>query len=96
MAQAHTLIQAFLALVRERRGDDLDAWMAEATHSSIAELAHFARGLQNDLRAIKAGLTPARSNGVTAGQSHRLKLVKRQGDGRVGFARLRPRVLQAA
>ena len=28
IARAHTLIQAFLATVRERRGDDLQAWMA--------------------------------------------------------------------
>jgi transposase len=46
--------------------------------------------------AITAGLTWAWSNGVTAGQIHRLKLVKRQGYGRAGFALLRRRVLQAA
>jgi transposase len=36
------------------------------------------------------------TNGVTEGQIHRLKLVKRQGYGRAGFALLRQRVLQAA
>ena len=66
--------------------------MAEATHSGIAELARFARGLQDDLTAIKAGLTLEWSNGVTEGQVHRLKLVKRQGYGRAGFALLRQRV----
>jgi transposase len=96
IAQAHALIQAFLAMVRERRGDELEAWMAEATHSGIAELARFARGLQDDLVAITAGLTLEWSNGVTEGHIHRLKLVKRQGYGRAGFALLRQRVLQAA
>ena len=31
VARAYALSQAFLAIVRERRGDDLEAWMAEAT-----------------------------------------------------------------
>ena len=53
-------------------------------------------GLQDDLAAITAGLTLTWSNGVTAGHFHRLKLVKRQGYGRAGFALLRQRVRQAA
>ena len=96
IAQAYQLSQGFLTLVRERRGADLEAWMAEAMHSGIAELARFARGLQEDLVAIKTGLTLEWSNGVTEGQIHRLKLVKRQGYGRAGFALLRQRVLHAA
>jgi transposase len=96
VAQAYALSQAFLAIVRERRGDDLEAWMAEAMHSGIDELARFARGLQDDLSAITAGLTLEWNNGVTEGQIHRLKLVKRQGYGRAGFALLRQRLLLAA
>ena len=83
-------------MVRERRGDDLEAWMAEATDSGIPELARFVRGLQDELTAIKAGLTLEWSNGVTEGHVHRLKLVERQGYGRAGFALLRQLVLQAA
>ena len=96
IARAQGLIQRFLALVRERRGDELEAWMTEAIESGIAELARFARGLQEDLAAVKAGLTLEWSNGVTEGQIHRLKLVKRQGYGRAGFALLWQRVLHAA
>jgi transposase len=96
IARAHALSQAFLAIARERRGHDLEAWIAEATYSGIDELARFARGLQEDLGAVTAGLTLAWSNGVTEGQIHRLKLVKRQGYGRAGFALLRQRVLHAA
>jgi transposase len=95
-AWAYALSQDFLAMVRERRGDDLAAWMAEATQSGSEELTRFARGLQADLAAITAGLTLAWSNGVTEGQMHRLKLVKRQGYRRAGFALIRQRVLQAA
>ena len=96
MARANQLIQAFLAIARERRGQDLEAWMAEAATSGIDVLARFARGLEDDVAAITAGLTLEWSNGITEGQIHRLKLVKRQGYGRAGFALLRQRVLHAA
>jgi hypothetical protein len=55
-----------------------------------------ARGLQDDFVAIKAGLTLEWSNGVTEGEIHRLKRVKRQSYGRAGFALFRQRVLLAA
>jgi transposase len=55
-------------------------------HSGIEALARFVRGLQDDLPAVTAGLTVEWSNGVTEGQIHRLKLVKRQGYGRAAFA----------
>jgi transposase len=55
--RAHGLSQAFLAIVRERRGADLEAWIAETIPSDIEELARFARGLQEDLTAVTAGLT---------------------------------------
>jgi transposase len=96
MARANALIQAFLTMVRERRGYDVGTWMAEAIDRGIAELARFARGLQEDVAAVTAGLTSQWSTGVTDGQIHRLKLLKRQGDGRAGFALFRQRVLHAA
>jgi transposase len=71
IAWAHGLTQAFLAMVRERRGRDLEAWITEATHSGIDELARFARGLQDDLAAVTAGLTLAWSNGPESSGSQR-------------------------
>ena len=35
IARAYALSQAFLALMRERRGNELQAWRAEATRSGI-------------------------------------------------------------
>jgi transposase len=96
VARADALSQAFLALVRERWGNDLEAWITAAIDSGIDALARFARGLREDLAAVTVGLTLNWSNGVTEGHIHRLKLVKRQGYGRAGFAFLRQRVLQAA
>jgi transposase len=96
IARAYGLSQAFLAMVRERRGTDLEAWIAEAMHSEIEVLARFARGLREDLTAVTAGLTLPWSNGPVEGQITRLKLLKRQGYGRAGFPLLRQRVMPAA
>lgn len=93
IAQAYTLSQAFLALVRERRGEALTAWITEAATSGIAALARFATGLQEDLAAITAGLTLPWSNGPVEGQVNRLKLLKREGYGRAGVRLLRQRLM---
>jgi transposase len=94
MAQLYELAVAFLTLVRERRGEDLEAWRTQATQSGIEPLARFAQGMQDDLAAIQAGLTLPWSNGVTEGQVNRLKLLKRQGYGRANVALLRQRMVQ--
>jgi transposase len=96
ITRVYRLTHAFLAIVRERRGRDLEAWITAATGSGIDALARFAQGLQEDLAAVKAGLTLPWSNGPVEGQITRLKLLKRQSYGRAGFALLRQRVLQAA
>jgi len=96
ITQAYTLSQAFLALVRERRGDALEVWITEAAASGIEALARFAQGLREDRAAITAGLTLPWSNGPVEGHVNRLKLLKRQGYGRAGFALLRRRVLLPA
>jgi transposase len=96
ITRAYRLTHAFLAIVRERRGRYLEAWITAATDSGIGALAHFARGLQEDLAAVTAGLTLSWSNGPVEGQITRLKLLKRQGYGRASSAFLRQRVLQAA
>ena len=95
IAQAYTLSQAFLTLVRGRRGADLAAWITEVSASGIAALARFAQGLQEDLTAITAGLTLPWSNGPVEGQVNRLKLLKRQSYGRAGVGLLRQRLMQA-
>lgn len=83
-----------MALVRERRGADLAAWITAASSSGIAALVRFAQGLQEDLVAIQAGLTLAWSNGVVEGHVNRLKLLKRQGYGRAGVGLVRQRMMQ--
>ena len=83
-------------MLRQLRGEQLDAWMEAAEGSDVVELQRFARSLRKDEAAVRAGLTLQWSQGQTEGQVHRLKLVKRQGYGRAGFELLRSRVLHAA
>jgi transposase len=80
-------------MLRQREGDRLPAWLEAAAASGIADLARFARKIRADVAAVQAGLTLRHSNGQTEGQVGRLKLVKRQGDGRAKIDLLRSRVL---
>ncbi|MGW6832112.1 hypothetical protein ACWGCI_01600 [Streptomyces sp. NPDC054949] len=52
-----------------------------------------AAGIDRDRDAVIAGLTLPWSSGVVEGQVNRIKMLKRQMFGRVGFALLRERVL---
>ena len=90
------LSQAFLAMVWECRGNDLEAWIMATTDRGIHALARFARGLQEGLAAVTTGITLGWSNGPVEGQITRLKLLKRQGYGRAGVPLLRQRLSQAA
>jgi transposase len=95
LAHAYTLTPAFLALVRGRRGEAREAWIAQATQSGIDALVRFARGLQEALAAVTAGLTLPWSQGLVEGQITRLQWLTRQSDGRAGVALRRQRLLQA-
>ena len=93
---ARELALWFLALVRERRAGELEAWIAAVEKSGLSDLKNFAKGLLRDQEAVVAGLSLEWSNGQTEGQVNRLKLIKRQMYGRAGFPLLRARVLAAA
>ncbi len=93
---AQTLTVEFFRIVRERRADALDAWIATAAESQIAEFSGFSAGLSRDRAAVHAGLSLSWSNGQTEGQVNRLKFLKRQMYGRASFDLLRARVLYQA
>ena len=93
LALARDLALRFAAIVRERKADELDRWLADAANS---ELHSFADGLRQDEAAVRAALQLPWSNGQTEGQITRPKLTKRQMFGRARHDPLRARVLQAA
>lgn len=82
-------------MLRTRMGEGLDAWLTRALASQIPEFGSFVQGIERDKAAVKAGLTLPTSNGLVEGKVNKLKLIKRMGYGRAGFALLRQRVLHA-
>jgi transposase len=93
LARVYALSQGFVRLVRDRAGQDLEAWLAQAQASAIRDLQNFATGIGKDQAASALGLTQRWSNGPVEGQVNRLKCLKRQMYGRAKFDLLRRRVL---
>jgi transposase len=95
LASARQLSQHFLRLVRERRGRELEEWIAAVLTTGPPELRGFSRNLQHDWNAVRAGLTERWSSGPVEGNVNKLKVAKRQMYGRARFDLLRKRVLLA-
>jgi len=93
---AYRLAQAFMQMIRERTGQQLDSWLLDVETSHLPELESFARGIQQDKTAVLAGLTLPWSNGPLEGHVNRLKLIKRSMYGRAKLQLLKQRVLCAA
>lgn len=90
------LAQEFTDLVRQRQPEQFDIWLKQAENSDIAPFVRFARSLQEDYDAVKAGVTLSVSNGQVEGQVNRLKMIKRQMYGRAGIGLLSRRFLLAS
>jgi len=90
---AYRLAHAFLQMMREHTGHQLDVWLSEAEASHLPEFQSFAKGIQQDKAAVLAGLTLPWSNGPLEGHVNRLKLLKRSMYGRAKLPLLRARVL---
>jgi transposase len=89
----YTLFQDFVQMLRHRRGEELDQWLASAFHSGIPELRSFVHKLSQDQAAIQAGLVLKWNNGMVEGHVNRVKFLKRSMYGRANFDLLRLRIL---
>jgi len=94
--QTYELTQQFMSMLRQRRGQEFEAWLSAVEASQIPELRRFAQGLLKDKSAVIAGLTLSYSNGPVEAQVQKLKLVKRSMYGRAKLPLLRQRLLYAA
>jgi transposase len=92
---AQELARGFFRIVRERKANELRAWLMAALKSQLPEFVKFANGIMQDLQAVKAALTYEWSQGQVEGQVNRLKFLKRQMYGRAKLDLLRARVLHA-
>jgi transposase len=95
VAKGYDLLQRFRQTLRDRAVDALRAWIADARASDLRPFQAFANGLPADWSAVEAAYTTPWSNGPTEGEVNRIKLVKRQGFGRMKLDLLRSRVLAA-
>ncbi len=95
-ALLHQLAQAFVHLLHEHTDAGLTEWFKKVQRSKIPELISFAKGLQRDEAAVRAGLSLKWSQGPVEGAINKLKLIKRSMYGRAKFDLLRIRVLCAA
>jgi transposase len=93
MAPTYRQVQAFCRMIRERRGDEWDAWVTEVQQTGVQEVRGFVQGLLKDDAAVRAGLALVWSHGPTEGFIQRLKLLKRQAYGRAGVDFWRHRIL---
>lgn len=92
LVEARMLVEKFQVILRKKRVDDLDPWIAAASTGLIAS---FASGITNDKAAVRAAITEPWSNGQTEGQITKLKLVKRQMYGRAKIDLLQARLIGA-
>ena len=95
VAEAMDLAQDFTALVRQRQPARLDPWLTRATASPLEAFQRFARGLQEDYKAVKAGVTLPWSTSPVEGHINRLKMLKRHMFGRAHLDLLSRRFLRA-
>jgi transposase len=94
MATAHALVQDFMRMVRARA--DLDRWRAAAAARGVADWVSCVKGVRRDVEAVAAAFTAPHSHGQVDGQGLRVKLLKRQTNGRATCNLLRRRVLYHA
>jgi transposase len=90
---ARDLVDRFHAMIRNRKPEELDPWIAAAKESGLSS---FATGIASDRDAVRAALMQPWSNGQTEGQITRLKLVKRQMYGRAKLDLLEARLIGGA
>jgi transposase len=90
---AFQLVDAFLQMVRERTGEQLEEWLGKVKASHLQAFQTFVTGVQKDKDAVIAGLTLPWSNGPLEGNVNRLKLIKKSMYGRAEFDLLKVRVL---
>jgi transposase len=91
--QTYALAQGFQKMVRQRQADQLETWLTQAKSSSVAGMRNFALGLERDQEAVHMALSSPWSNGQTEGQVSRLKLLKRQMQGRAKLDLLKQRMV---
>ena len=92
LIEARSLMDQFHAMMRTRKPEKLEPWIAAARTSNIAA---FAAVIETDQAAVRAAIVEPWPSGQVEGQITRLKLVKRQMYGRANLDLLKARLMAA-
>ena len=83
----------FQNCLNEQTATQIDKFIETAKVSKIPKLKNFAKGLTQDLAAIKEGIKTKITSGFVEGGNNKIKLIKRLGYGRMKFPRLKQKIL---
>ncbi|XRC77913.1 ISL3 family transposase [Streptomyces xinghaiensis] len=86
-------VDAFARMLTGLSAHKLPDWLTDVRQDDLPDLHSFARGIENDIDAVTAGLSLPWSSGVVEGHINRIKTLKRQMFNRAGFPLLRKRIL---
>ncbi|MEV0391410.1 hypothetical protein [Nonomuraea sp. NPDC050643] len=67
LGRLSTHVTAFAEMLTGRRGDRLDAWLADADNDDLRRLQSFVHGIRRDYAAVLAGLTLSHNSGPIEG-----------------------------
>jgi transposase len=67
----YLLSQEFVTLLKERKVEALEGWLARAKESCVAELGSFVTGIRRDYAAVRAAFSLPWSNGIVEGAPFR-------------------------
>lgn len=96
LKQSLSLIRQFRQMMfKDQCSAGLNDWLRRVRESSISELCGFAKGLQQDLAAVKNAFDLPWSNGPVEGNVNKLKTLKRQMYGRCSLRLLEKRLVLA-
>ncbi|WP_455432779.1 transposase [Streptosporangium soli] len=96
LAAADQHVRVFAAMLTQLTGHDLPQWISDTHSAGLSGISSFAKGLEQDLDAVTAGLTSRWNSGPVEGRVNHIKMIKRQMFGRAGLPLLRKRVLLTA
>jgi transposase len=89
-------VRAFATILTQLTGQNLRAWISDVKAAGLPGMSPFAKGLEQDLDAVTAGLTTRWNSGPVEDRVNHIKMIKRQMFGRAGLPLLRKRVLLTA
>jgi transposase len=95
--KTYELTHQFMSMLRLRRGQDFETWLAAVEASEIPELRRFAQGLRKRQKCCGGWIDPLLQQWTRRGPgSEARNLVKRSMFGRAKLPLLRQRLLNAA